>query len=191
MTHRAVFLDRDGVINRAIIRNGLPYPPAGTDELEILSDVSQSLQRLISHGFDLIVVTNQPDVARGRQTRETVEALHEVLMKELPLKRILTCYHDDADACACRKPAPGLLVDIARERDIDLARSYMVGDRWRDVEAGLRAGCATIWIDAAYAEKKPVGHHFRATSLADAVDWICSREALTGNHENPTRPVEG
>ncbi|HVT45452.1 MAG TPA: HAD family hydrolase [Thermoanaerobaculia bacterium] len=176
MTRRAVFLDRDGVINRAIVRNGRPHPPDSISGLEILPEVPEALGRLAARGLDLIVVTNQPDVARGSQTREQVEAMHALLSESLPLTRIVACYHDDADACTCRKPAPGMLLEAAREGGIDLARSYMVGDRWRDVDAGLRAGCTTIWIDRGYEERQPVGYAARVTSLSEAVDWIEARE---------------
>lgn len=152
---KAVFLDRDGVLNRAIVRGGKPFPPASPGELEIPEDVAPALQTLKDRGFLLIGVTNQPDVARGEQTREIVESIHESLMKELPLDEILVCYHDDGDECECRKPKPGLLYQAARRHGIDLAASFMVGDRWKDVEAGQRAGCITILLDRQYAERQP------------------------------------
>src|SRR5262249_6712786 len=105
----AVFLDRDGVINRAVIREGRPYAPERPEDLEILPGVSNALARLKSAGFALILVTNQPDVARRQQSRETVEAMHARLADALPLDEFRVCYHDDADGCACRKPQPGLL----------------------------------------------------------------------------------
>src|SRR3990172_6964226 len=113
MTRRAVFLDRDGVINRTIVRNGRPHPPSNLSELEILPGVPEALMRLRAAGFRLIVVTNQPDVARGMQTRETVEAIHAALKAQLALDEVRVCYHDDSDHCFCRKPAPGLLLDAA------------------------------------------------------------------------------
>ena len=152
---RAVFLDRDGVINEAKIRNGKPYPPANLDELRIVPEAAQALADLRSRGFLLIVVTNQPDVSRGTQRRETVEEINEVLRAALPLDQFLTCYHDSGENCDCRKPRPGLLLRAAREQHIDLRRSYMVGDRWRDIDAGHNAGCQTILIDYAYNEQGP------------------------------------
>jgi D-glycero-D-manno-heptose 1,7-bisphosphate phosphatase len=171
---RAVFLDRDGVINRAWIRDGRPYPPASLADLEILPVVPEALARLRAGGFCLVVVTNQPEVARGRQTRAAVEALHEALRAQLPLDDFRICYHDDDDDCTCRKPAPGLLLEAARERRLDLAASFMVGDRWRDVEAGRRAGCTTIFIDYGYAETRPDGPDACVGSLAEAAEWILS-----------------
>jgi len=149
---RAVFLDRDGVLNRAALRDGKPYPPASLIEFEILPGVRETLLRLRNAGFLLIVATNQPDVAKGTQRREVVEAMHAQLMNQLPLDDIKVCWELDSPSCTCYKPKPGMLLAAACERDIGLARSYMVGDRWRDVGAGKAAGCFTILIDRGYAE---------------------------------------
>jgi D-glycero-D-manno-heptose 1,7-bisphosphate phosphatase len=169
-----VFLDRDGVIMRAVVRNGKPYAAARLSEVEVLPGVPDALARLKEAGFELIVVTNQPEIARGTISRQAVDSIHTRLLETLPLDQVLTCVHDDGDECGCRKPAPGMLLDAARDRDIDLARSFMVGDRWRDVEAGMRAGCRTVWIDSGYDERQPVGHDVKVASLAEAADWICS-----------------
>jgi D-glycero-D-manno-heptose 1,7-bisphosphate phosphatase len=172
VTSRAVFLDRDGVINAAIVREGKPYPPGNVAQLEILPGVQAALADLKREGFKLVVVTNQPDVARGAQRREAVDEIHAHLRAELPLDAIYTCFHDDADGCACRKPAPGLLRAAARDLDIDLAASFMVGDRWRDTEAGAAVGCRTAFIDHGYAERRPADFDMRVTSLTEAVIWI-------------------
>jgi D-glycero-D-manno-heptose 1,7-bisphosphate phosphatase len=172
---RAVFLDRDGVINRAVIREGKPYPPASSVELEILPGVEAGLRQLKAAGFDLIVVTNQPDVARGAQTREQVEALHAALQAQLPIDEFRVCYHDDPDHCVCRKPRPGLLVDAAREHGIDLTASYLIGDRWRDVAAGQAAGCTCLFIDYGYAESQPVQPFVRAMSVGEAIEQILAQ----------------
>ena len=173
---RAVFLDRDGVINRAVVRDGKPYPPATLAELEILPGVPDALARLKAAGFRLIVVTNQPDVARGTQTRAAVEALHAALQAQLPLDEIRACYHDSRDDCACRKPQPGLLLAAAQEHGLDLSACYLIGDRWRDIEAGQRAGCTSLFIDYHYAEPQPPGPWVRVASLAEAADWILTGE---------------
>jgi histidinol-phosphate phosphatase family protein len=177
-TRRAVFLDRDGVITCALVRGGKPYAPVSLDEMEIAADASAALARLKAAGFLLLVVTNQPDVARGVARREDVEAIHGALSAALPLDAFFVCYHDDADACACRKPLPGLLQMAAAEHGIDLARSYMIGDRWRDIDAGSTAGCRTVLIDRSYDERAPANTpDARAGSLTDAVDWIMGFEA--------------
>ena len=172
---RAVFLDRDGVINRALVRDGKPYPPDSADGVEVLPGVLTALHRLKMAGYLLVVVTNQPDVARGRQSRDTVEAIHARLASELPIDEFRTCFHDDDDDCACRKPKPGLILDAAHTLDVDLGASVMVGDRWRDVEAGRRAGCTTVFLDYGYAEQRPERPDLVAGSLAEAAEWILSR----------------
>jgi D-glycero-D-manno-heptose 1,7-bisphosphate phosphatase len=169
---RVVFLDRDGVINRAFLEDGVPHPPATLETLEILPGVPDALARLRSAGFQLIVVTNQPDVARGRQTREAVEAIHARLLSLLPLDEIRVCYHDDADGCPCRKPKPGLLI---QGPPVDAAASVMVGDRWRDIEAGRAAGCATVLIDYGQTEPLPNEPDVRVSTLAEAAQWILER----------------
>jgi D-sedoheptulose 7-phosphate isomerase len=170
---RAVFLDRDGVINRAIIRDGAPYPPATLDELEILPDVPQALHDLKGHGFELLVITNQPDVARGTQTRDAVEGINRKLASTLPLDDIIVCYHTDQDECSCRKPKPGMLLDAARKHGIDLSVSFLIGDRWRDIEAGKNAGCKTILIDGGHREKQSsLSPDARVGSLREAASWI-------------------
>jgi len=170
---RAVFLDRDGVVNRAIIRGGRPYPPTSLGELKILPDVPAALAALKQRGFLLLVVTNQPDVARGNQQRAVVETFHEALRTALPIDDFFVCYHDDRDACSCRKPKPGLLLQAAGKYGLELKSSYLIGDRWRDIEAGQAAGCSTIWIDRGYAELQPSpAPAMRVKSCMEAARWI-------------------
>jgi D-glycero-D-manno-heptose 1,7-bisphosphate phosphatase len=169
MNGPAAFLDRDGVLNQAVVRHGKPYPPESVEAMEILPGVGEALDRLKAAGYRLVVVTNQPDVARGLQRRETVEAINAALMARLPLDEFRVCYHDDADRCTCRKPQPGLLV---QQPAYHLERSVMIGDRWRDIEAGRRAGVrATVLIDYGYEERR-VEPDVRVASLSMAVDWI-------------------
>jgi transaldolase len=168
---RAVFLDRDGVLNDAVVRDGLPYAPASLEELRIPPAVPELVARLRAAGFLAIGVTNQPDVARGRQTREMVDAL-------------LVCYHDDADGCRCRKPQPGLLEAAAARFGIDLSDSIMVGDRWRDVEAGRRANCRTVFIDYDYRETKPMPPpDTTVRSLEEGVAWVLGQSPTSARHE--------
>ena len=171
----AVFVDRDGVINKGVIRQGRPHPPDSVDEVEILPGVAEALQRLKAAGFAVIVVTNQPDVARGRQTVEVVEAINRTLARELPIDEFRVCFHDDADDCLCRKPKPGLLT---RAPHYDLARSFMVGDRWRDVEAGRTAGVrGAILVEYGYDESLSAEPDVRVGSLLEAADWILAHAA--------------
>jgi D-glycero-D-manno-heptose 1,7-bisphosphate phosphatase len=171
--NRAVFLDRDGVLNRALTRDGKPYPPATVDEVEILPGVQQALDRLKAAGYLLVVVTNQPDVARGTTARAAVETINAHLRAALPIDEFRVCYHDDKDQCGCRKPRPGLLTEAAAALDIDLARSWMIGDRWRDIDAGRAAGCRAILIDYRYDERAPSREpEARASSLSAAADVV-------------------
>jgi D-sedoheptulose 7-phosphate isomerase len=179
---RAVFLDRDGVINRTFVRDGKPFPPTTLQELEVLPGVPEALHELKQHGYKLLVVTNQPDVARGKQSRQTIDAMHQALSARLPLDDILVCYHTDKDKCDCRKPMPSMLFEAAKKHNIDLAASFMVGDRWRDIEAGYNAGCKTILIDYGYSERSPAhAPDLRVGSLREAADWII-RSAPKGAH---------
>lgn len=172
---KAVFLDRDGVLNRAIVRDGKPYPPADLSELEILPGVESALRDLQEEGYRLIVITNQPDVARGITRMEAVEAINGYLGSHLPLDAFRTCYHDSDDGCDCRKPLPGSILAAASQYGIDLSKSVMVGDRWRDIEAGQAAGCHTIFIDYGYREKQPETAVVRVASLREAADLILER----------------
>jgi D-glycero-D-manno-heptose 1,7-bisphosphate phosphatase len=170
---RAVFLDRDGVLNRAIVRDGKPYPPASLAEMEIVEGAAASLARLKQLQFLLLVVTNQPDVSRGTQSLAAIEEMHRAMRETLPIDDFLVCPHDDRDACQCRKPLPGLMLEARQRYGVDLERSFLVGDRWRDVDAGRAAGCRTVFLDFHYREKGPsFPPDARVASLADAVDWI-------------------
>lgn len=178
---RAVFLDRDGVLNRAFVRNGTPHPPATLAELEIVPDAPKAIGDLKAAGFLLIGVTNQPDVARGTQRREVVDAINGRLLAALPLHEILVCDHDDHDGCGCRKPQPGLLIQAAGRYGIDLASSFIIGDRWKDIETGRRAGCTTVLIDYGYGEMRPeITADFTVHSLTEAVAWILQRSNVAG-----------
>lgn len=170
---RAVFLDRDGVLNEAIVRDGKPYPPGSVAEVRFTPSVKECLVDLRSLGFLLIVVTNQPDVARGRQARQVVEEVNAFIADSLPIDDTYVCYHDTADCCPCRKPAPGMLLEAAHKHGIDLTASFLIGDRWSDMEAGRRAACKTLFINRGYAEKQPeVCPTHETVSLRNAVDWI-------------------
>ncbi len=171
---RAVFLDRDGVINRALERDRKPYPPRSLAEFEILPEVPAACARLKAAGFLLVVVTNQPDVGRGTLQQEIVEAIHAGMCQQLPIDRVEVCYHpgQDASECDCRKPKPGMLLRAAKALGLDLAQSWMVGDRWRDIDCGHAAGCRTIFIDRGYAEELRQKPHFSAGNLARAADII-------------------
>ena len=182
-SNRAVFLDRDGVINLAVVRGGKPYPPRNLAEMELTPGVSEALVALHKAGFQLIVATNQPDVARGTMRRETVDEIHDYLLRTLPIDDIKVCWDANESNSPCYKPAPGLLLEAATERGIDLKRSFMVGDRWRDVGAGKAAGTFTIFIECDYQEPLKDKPDATVRSLVEAVDIILSKSASRSEPE--------
>ena len=172
MTRRAVFLDRDGVINANLERNGRPVAPLTLAEFQLLPGVADAVRRLKDRGYVIIVITNQPDVANGLTPRSTVEAMHALIRAELAVDDIKTCFHNDAAGCACRKPKPGMILEAAADHGIDLSRSYVIGDRWRDTMAGRTAGCSTIFIDYGYRQDAPNFPDKVVKSLPEATDYI-------------------
>lgn len=175
--HRAVFLDRDGVLNRSLMRNGKPYPPDTVEEFELLPGVAEACALLKKAGFLLVVVTNQPDVGRGTQSLEVVEAMHRKMENLLPLDRIETCYDPGGAPSERRKPAPGMLLSASQELGINLKKSYLVGDRWRDIDAGAAAGCAaTFFIDYGYEEELRTLPDYKVASLLQAAKMIVNIE---------------
>lgn len=182
VSRRAVFLDRDGVLNRTSVEDGVPHPPPIAAAVEILPGVPEALALLGSAGLVRIVVTNQPDVARRTQTREAVDAINDRVMRELPLEAIYTCYHQDADRCDCRKPLPGLLAQAGMAFGLDLSASFMVGDRWSDVAAGKAVGCTTFLLDAPYSQAHRCPPDFHVTDLLHAARQIV--RLVSRNGEN-------
>jgi D-glycero-D-manno-heptose 1,7-bisphosphate phosphatase len=175
---RAVFLDRDGVLNETTTRaDGVALPPRTVSEFRLIDGVIDAIDQLRAAGFFLFVVTNQPEVARGEQTVEVIEAMHGKLRSQLTIDEIFTCFHDDADACECRKPKPGMLTNAIQRYAIDPSLSFMVGDRWRDVTAGRIAGCATILVGPDREARLPDAPDLRARDLREAADIICQSQS--------------
>ena len=174
---RAVFLDRDGVINRALVRNRKPYAPRHLGEFRLLPGAAEAVAQLKSVGFLIIVVTNQPDVGHGLTTAQTLEAMHARLRERVRVDAILVCPHRRDAGCDCRKPKPGLIHRGAAEWGIDIRRSYLVGDRATDIVAGRAAGLYTVFLDRGYAEPLLDSPDAWAESLRQAVSKILAREA--------------
>ena len=177
---RAVFLDRDGVIIRTNVRDDRPYAITSIDDLEVLEGAEEAISRLRDAGFLVIVVSNQPDVATGKVERAVVEAINAKLMEDLAIDEIRVCYEVDGPDATCYKPRPGMILDAAGKHYIDLSRSYMIGDRWRDVGAGKAAGCVTIFIDCGYDEPSPENPDIVVDSLNEAADVILKPEGENG-----------
>ena len=173
---RAVFVDRDGVLNATIVRHGRPHPPASAKDLRFLPGVRERLAELKQLEVLVVCVTNQPDVARRAVTRAAVDEINAQVRAEMPLDDLLVCYHDDSDQCDCRKPRPGLLLQAAARMGIELERSYLIGDRWKDVACGAAAGCTTVFVDYGYAEsyEGPAPAHVSGTA-AEALDYVLSK----------------
>ena len=168
---KAIFLDRDGVLNKAIVRNRKPYPPATIDELEILEGVYEGIQLLKHSGYKLIVITNQPDVARGLTTIEKVNEINNSIIQLLNIDEIICCFHDDSEDCECRKPKPGMILEAVKKWDIDLSVSYLIGDRWRDIQTAKNIGLTSILIKYDYDEKK-INANFECNNLEEAANFI-------------------
>lgn len=179
--NRAVFLDRDGVINRSWVHAGKPYAPTTVADFELLPGVVAAIAALKNADFRVIVVTNQPDVGAGKVAQTTVEAMNARLQSECGVNDVRVCYHTEVDQCGCRKPKPGLLVEAARDWAVDLRQSYMVGDRWRDIEAGQQAGCRTVLIEYNYAERKAEKPDIVVKSLPEAVQQILAEVKHAGS----------
>jgi D-glycero-D-manno-heptose 1,7-bisphosphate phosphatase len=184
MSRAAVFLDRDGVLVESLVRDGVPRPAQTLADLRVLPGVREACERLHDAGFILVVVTNQPDVARGTLTAEAIEEMHRELRAQLPLDDISVCLHDDADGCDCRKPQPGMLLAAAARWDLDLGESYLVGDRWRDIEAARRARCHAVFVDRGYDEPLRSEPDVTVADLPEAAEWILASESV-GRLESP------
>jgi D-glycero-D-manno-heptose 1,7-bisphosphate phosphatase len=178
MVTRAVFADRDGVLCANMIRNGQPVAPTCLEDFRLLPGVGESVRALKSAGYLVIVVTNQPDVGTGGTSRATVEAMHDIIRDRLEVDDIKACFHTNADGCACRKPKPGMILEAAAERAIDLPASFIVGDRWSDIAAGQEAGCATIFVDYGHKADRPINADAVVGSFAEAARVILDRGGL-------------
>ncbi|WP_330591319.1 HAD family hydrolase [Gemmata obscuriglobus] len=187
MAQRVVFLDRDGVLNRAFPEGGTTRPPMTLDELELLPGVPAALERLRAAGFARVVVTNQPDVARGKQTRAAVEAINAKMCAELPLTDLFACYHDTADRCDCRKPKPGMLLAAAAKWDLDLPAAFLIGDRWSDVAAAAAAGCRGVLIDTPFSSPERCSPDHTAADITAAVDWVLKTAAAEATGRTAAR----
>lgn len=167
---RAIFLDRDGVINKVTLKEGKPFSPRRFEKFELFDGIREVLEKSKREGFLNIIITNQPDITRGLIKWETLEKMHKFIKENLPIDDIFVCPHDDIDNCQCRKPRPGMLLEAAKKWDIDLKDSFLIGDQWKDIETGKKAGCITILID--YLYNKEVESDFRVNNLHSAIEII-------------------
>lgn len=167
---RAIFLDRDGVINSTIIKKGKPFSPRRLEDFELVDGIKDILERFRVRGLLNIIVTNQPDIARGLMKKEELQKMHSLIRENLPVDDIFICPHDDADNCNCRKPKAGMFFEAAKKWNIDLNESFIIGDSWKDIEAGRNAGCTTVLIDSPY--NKQIDSDIRTNELSAAAEMI-------------------
>jgi D-glycero-D-manno-heptose 1,7-bisphosphate phosphatase len=169
---KAIFLDRDGVLNKLIFRNGKAQAPYTLEEFELFPGVEQACKKFKDHHFLIIVVTNQPDVARGWVNKDSVELINKKISEQIHIDEIKICFHVNADNCECRKPMPGMLLEAADHWNINLLESFMIGDRYSDISAGIKAGCKTILIGPGDEKGDFPDPHYSADSLIESVDFI-------------------
>jgi D-glycero-D-manno-heptose 1,7-bisphosphate phosphatase len=172
-SRRAVFLDRDGVLVQEIVVDGQALAPVSLSAFQLVPDAAVQTARLRKAGLTCLVFTNQPEVARGTLSHQTLDAMHRQLREAVSVDQIYVCPHQDGDRCACRKPAVGMLTAGARDWEVALDESFVIGDRWRDIEAGRAAGCFTVLIDRPYSACETADA--RVGTLAEAVDTVLAQ----------------
>lgn len=172
-----VFLERDGILNRASVERGTQRTPLTLDEFQIIPEVVAPLKKLKAAGYMLLVTTNQPGLSRGYQCRRELDRMHELLRRQLPVDDILVCPHDETDRCPCRKPQPGLFTEAAFKWHLDLERSFVVSDKWQDARAAHLTGCTSLLVRSPWNGK---GHYdFVLANLAEAVEKILQLHSTT------------
>ena len=168
---KAVFLDRDGILNESIIKQGKPYPPQNLEEVVIHDEVKRGIRLLKNEGLLLIMITNQPDIARNKTTEKNVNSINNFVKQILNLDDVFMCVHDDKDNCNCRKPKPGMIIEAKKKWNIELSGSFLVGDRWKDISAGIKMNLITFLLDLGYNEKK-VNADFEYKTFTQIVNQI-------------------
>lgn len=166
----AIFLDRDGVLNDVVWRNGKPASPRDRDELVLADGAVEAVAAFRQAGYLTFVVTNQPDVSRGLMSADALAAIHADLVDQAPVDEVSACLHDNADQCACRKPRPGMILDLADRWSVDLAASWMVGDMDRDIDCGRQAGVRTVLLGRDYNSQ--AGADVVVPDIRQAMAWI-------------------
>lgn len=176
----ALYLDRDGILNKVVMRDGIVGSPRDKTEFEILEDAHYLTELAYDLGFKSIVVSNQPDVERGLMTLEKLEIINDLLKDELLIEHIEFCTSSDDDNHD-RKPNPGMLLDTAHMYKINLEESFFVGDGWKDVEAGKRAGVKTILLQTDYNKEIHGSADYNCNSIKEIVELIKSLNEKAAN----------
>ena len=175
----AVFIERDGILNKVRVERQQAVSPLTSNEFELKTEVAPLLHELRAAGLLLIVTTNQPGISRGYLSRRDLDRMHQALRAAFPINDLLVCPHEDGDRCSCRKPKPGLLIEAAHTWGIDLSRSFVVSDKWQDAEVARRAGATSLLVQSPWLGD---GHHdFILPDLSTLVDkllQLCSPFSL-------------
>ena len=169
---RAVFIERDGILNEVRTGPKQQITPIGLEDFKILTSVSEALKKLKAVGYVVIATTNQPGLSRGYQSRRELDRMHELLRGNLPLDDIMVCPHDEADHCPCRKPRSGLLVEAAFKWHLNLDHSFVVSDKWQDAEAARTAGCTSLLVQSPWVGN--VHHDFVLNDIDAIAEKILS-----------------
>ena len=175
---RALFLDRDGVVDELVFYDSHQEweAPRRVEDVVMIDGVREPLQRLVDAGWLLFLVTNQPSFAKGKAPLDDLRAVHRHVVRSLgvPIARSYLCFHQASDRCHCRKPSPFFLQEAAREFDLDLARSWMVGDQDSDLACGRAAGCKVALLEHRGSEQKrgKVEPDVRVRNLEELVEML-------------------
>jgi D-glycero-D-manno-heptose 1,7-bisphosphate phosphatase len=170
--NKSVFFDRDGIINKALVKNNKPYSPLTVKEFKFTDYIKLGCEALERAGFFLFIVTNQPEISRGNLQQNELNLINLLIYQTLPVKEILVCPHSHEDLCSCRKPSAKMISDAANSYNIDLKNSWLIGDRWKDIDCGFKAGCKTIFVDYNYDEILKEKPNFIVSSVSSAINII-------------------
>ncbi len=174
---KAVFIERDGILNEVKADTKHQIAPLTFEEFKINKAAEPALRKLKAAGFVLIVTTNQPGLSRGHQSRRELDRMHEIIKRCFPIDDIAVCPHDESDHCPCRKPRPGLLIEAAFKWGLNLDHSYVVSDKWQDAEASRTAGCTSLILKSPWVGN--VRHDFVLPSLDAIAEKILTLKAQT------------
>ena len=169
---KAVFLDRDGIINQVVYHDDInkPSSPWKMEEFKLIDGIKKHLDELKKNGFLIFIISNQPDIKRGNVDKETAEKINKILYEKFPIDDIMVCPHDDLDNCSCRKPKPGMIIELSKKWNVDIKKSFLIGDSWKDIGAGKNAGVKSILIDKSYNQEVESEH--RVENLKSAIELI-------------------
>ena len=170
--NKAIFLDRDGVINKSIIANGKPYAPLLFEDFVFYEDTKKAIVVIQSLDYKTIIVTNQPEINKGNLNHEELKRMNDRIYNELKIDDIFVCEHTSEEDCDCRKPKPGMILNASKKHNIDLSQSFLIGDRYKDIESAHAAGCNSIFIDRKYSEKFPNKQIKSVSSFYEAAIFI-------------------